>query len=332
MPTLNVAFRKKIKESQIIVFLPTYKRGILNQTNSHLSKGQAMKKYSNLGDLLIDYRNLFGISQHDFAASLDVDVRTIQRWEKNTTLVKMEKEADLVDVTFLPHQLIRNLNTITPIPTFFDFRIRKYSLTELTKNLPEVEEIKNFIDFPSNQLRAINIETDLTNIKRYIDFQYENKNIINDDVLIRAIKLIPDANLLLTDMAGSYAGHCTTLPISNEAYQKLRDKIITNNELTLNDIVDYRLQKRPIFYGYNITADSNDGVYYIMGGALKFFRDLDCDNSLYCAISNRHDSINTVGKLGMTIIWEEQQSVVNRKSNPNLRFFEGDFKAFFSTK
>jgi len=291
-----------------------------------------MKKYNNLGDLLIDYRNLYGISQHDFAADLDIDVRTVQRWEKNATLVKIEKEADLVKSTFLPHQLIRNLNSITPIPTFFDFRIRKYSLTELNNNLPDVKEIKKFIDFPSNQLSPINIETDLDYVNRYIDFQYEDKNIVSNEVLKQAIKLIPNANLLLTDMAGSYAGHCTTLPISQEAYQKLRDRTMTNNELKCSDLVDYRSQSKPIFYGYNITADSNDGVYYIMGGALKFFRDLDCDDYLYCAISNRHDSITTVDRLGMKTIWNIEQDIVNRKSNGNLRFFEGNFKDFFSAK
>lgn len=291
-----------------------------------------MKKYSNLGALLIDYRDLHGVSQHDFAASLDVDVRTVQRWEKNNTLVKIEKEADLVEVTLLPHQLIRNLNAAKPIPTFFDFRIRKYSFTELTNDLPGAEEIKTYMDFKTNQIRSINIQSDLRYIKRYIDFQYENKNMINDEVLKQAIKLVPKANLLLTDMAGSYAGHCVTLPISEQTYQKLRNKTISNIELRPNDLVDYHTQAKPIFYGYSVTADSNTGVYYIIGSALKFFRDSKFDEYLYCAVTNRHDSINTDVKLGLQTIWEEEQNLINCKSSSNIRFYEGDFKKFLSIK
>jgi len=51
-----------------------------------------MKKYSNLGELLIDFRELNSLTQTDFAAKLGVDTRTIVRWEKNTTLIKPQKE------------------------------------------------------------------------------------------------------------------------------------------------------------------------------------------------------------------------------------------------
>lgn len=291
-----------------------------------------MKRYNNLGELLIDYRKLYDISQHDFAAALDVDVRTIQRWEKNATLVKFEKEADLVELTFLPHQLIRNLNAIIPIPTFFDFSIRKYSLSKLSNDLPDIQEIKNFIDFPSNQIRTINPQTDLRHIKRYVNFRYENKNIIKDDVLKQAIKLIPNANLFLTDMAGFYSGHILTLPISQEAYQKLRNRTISNNELKCSDLVNFRTQSPPVFYGYSITADSNDGAYYIIGAALKFIRDLKLKDYTYCAITNRYDSVNTVIKLGMHVIWEVKQTSVNCKSSPKIRFYEGNFNGFLSSK
>ena len=41
-----------------------------------------MKKYKSLGELLIDYRKENELSQFDFAAQVNVDVRTVQRWEK----------------------------------------------------------------------------------------------------------------------------------------------------------------------------------------------------------------------------------------------------------
>ena len=85
----------------------------------------SMKKYNTIGELLIDYRSINRLSQAEFSAKLNVDIRTIQRWENNATLIKPEKEEDIVMETLLPYQLVRNLNASVPIPTFYDFRIRK---------------------------------------------------------------------------------------------------------------------------------------------------------------------------------------------------------------
>jgi len=291
-----------------------------------------MKKYSNLGDLLIDYRRLNTVSQHDFAAKLDVDVRTVQRWEKNITLVKIEKEADLVDITFLPHQLIRNLNTPVPIPTFYDFSIRKYSLSELTNKLPDVNAIKEGLDLATDQIRKIDIQNDLPLVNRYIQNQYIPKNVIPQNVLEQAIMLLPELNILLVDLTASYAGHHIALPISQQAYNKLRARTLFNSELQLSDLVDYRSQETPIFYSYSITADSNNGVHYIIAAALKFFRNLNLKDYQYCSTTNRHDSLIVNSALGLKTVWEEEQgSYQNQKFNP-IRFLEGNLNEFLFDK
>ena len=87
-----------------------------------------MKKYNSLGQLFIDYRAFNNMSQADFANLVEVDVRTVQRWEKDVTLIKSEKEEDIVMETLLPYQMIRNLNATISIPTYYDFKLRKYSL------------------------------------------------------------------------------------------------------------------------------------------------------------------------------------------------------------
>ena len=55
-----------------------------------------MKIYNSIGDLFIDYRSFNKLSQSDFAHIINVDLRTVQRWEKNLTLIKSEKEEDIV--------------------------------------------------------------------------------------------------------------------------------------------------------------------------------------------------------------------------------------------
>ena len=80
-----------------------------------------MKKYITLGSILKDYRLHQGISQSELAANLDVDIRSVMRWEKNQTLLNSEKEEELARVTFIPYQVLRKLNAGNPIPTFYDF-------------------------------------------------------------------------------------------------------------------------------------------------------------------------------------------------------------------
>ena len=83
-----------------------------------------MKRYYLFSELLIDYRKYYKLSQLDFANKLQVDLRTIQRWEKDLTLISADKEEDFVLETLIPYQLVRNLNAKVPIPTFYDFKHR----------------------------------------------------------------------------------------------------------------------------------------------------------------------------------------------------------------
>jgi len=67
-----------------------------------------MKKYSSIGELLIDYRTLNNISQIELASKFDLDIRTIQRWEKNTPLLKEVRKGERVNTTFILNKVIQN--------------------------------------------------------------------------------------------------------------------------------------------------------------------------------------------------------------------------------
>jgi transcriptional regulator with XRE-family HTH domain len=287
-----------------------------------------MKLYSTLGELLIDYRSKNDVSQADFAANMDVDIRTVQRWEKNITLLKPDKEADLVEDSFLPYQLIRNLNTSNPIPTFYDFRIRKYSLSEISNDLPDINWIKQRMDVNTVNLNTININEDLPYIARYIEYQYDNRNIVSKQVLEQAIILFPELNLHLTDNLGFYSGHCIVLCINEETYLKLRNKEITNSQIRINDLIDYKTVKKPIFFAYNVTADSNNSVFYILGAILKFFRDAPINDYLFFTFTNRYDSTDLNERLGLKAIWKEEGIDNMVFSDNTISFFEGTFTEF----
>ena len=125
-----------------------------------------MKKYSSIGELLIDYRTLNNISQIELASKFDLDIRTIQRWEKNITLLKADKEEEMVDITFIPYQVIRNLNAPVSIPTFYDFNTRKYSLSVIAQELPNPNWIKSKMNNTTERLRTISHNSDTENIIR----------------------------------------------------------------------------------------------------------------------------------------------------------------------
>ena len=288
-----------------------------------------MKNYNTLGELIVDYRYLNNISQFDFAASMDVDIRSVQRWEKNITLLKSEKEIDLVKVSFLPYQLIRNLNSTNPIPTYYDFRIRKYSLSNLNNDLPNFDSIKDKMEISSEQVQSINVVHDLPHIIQYTEYQYNAHNIIDEQVLKQAIILLPELNLHLTDNLGFYAGHSIFLPITEKTHHRLRAKEITNSQLTIQDLVDYRTLAKPIFYAYSITADSNNNVLYLGGSILKFFTNRKFEKYLYCSCTNRYDSYNLDEHLGLELVWEEKGKHNHIFEDNYIHFYEGNFKDGF---
>jgi len=289
-----------------------------------------MKKYDTIGELLIDYRGINGISQAEFSASLDVDIRTIQRWENGTTLIKPEKEEDIVMTTLLPYQLIRNLNATIPIPTFFDFSLRKYSLTELNKGLPNAEWFKANLENGTKRIRSLDHEVDIDYLERYMQFHKRiNRNL--SEVIKKSSELLPDMNLIITDDSGYYSGHSLIFPLKKEAYVKLKTRQLSENELTVRDLKKPNDVDIPIFFGFDITADSNENIFYIVGHLLRVLRDMPDLDYLYCAIPFRSDNFDLNQDVGLKIIWEGEKGLNKYGLEMAPRFQEGNFKDFLSS-
>lgn len=288
-----------------------------------------MKKYLSLGDLLIDYRKINNISQTDFAANVNVDTRTVHRWEKNITLINPDKEDALVQETLLPHQLIRNLNASNPIPTFYDFSVRKYSLTKLANTLPEALWFKAQMDITTKRVRTIDYDIDIDYIVKHMQFHKPvSRNIAN--IIRESIKLLPELNLIIEDGSGYYSGHNLVFPISQSAYEKLKDRKMSENELNIDDVVNYKTQNKPIFFAFDITADCNDNLYYIANQLFRFMRDIPNQDYLFCSIPFRYDSFELVTQLGLKIIWEDEKKKNKFGLEIAPRFQEGNFKDFLS--
>ena len=288
-----------------------------------------MIKYNTIGELLIDYRSINKLSQADFAGRLNVDIRTIQRWENGATLIKPEKEEDIVYETLLPYQLIRNLNASVPIPTYYNFSLRKFSLSKLTNTLPDGNWFKRNIDIATKRIRALDYESDIDYIVRYMKFHKKISKSLKQ-VIQESTRLLPEMNLIITDDSGFYSGHSLIFPLKPEAYEKLRSREINEQDLLVKDLISHRTLDRPIFFAFDITADSNDNIYFVSGQLLRFVRDKPNQNYLFCSIPFRYDNLELSDQLGLKIVWEGEQGVNEYGLEVFPRFQEGNFRDFLS--
>ncbi len=289
-----------------------------------------MKKYSSIGALLIDYRNLNNTSQIELASAFDVDIRTIHRWEKNITLLKPDKEEEMVDITFIPYQVIRNLNAPVSIPTFYDFELRKYSLSTINKELPNPHWVESKMNYSTERLRTISHNSDIDNIIRCSLVQKHISKPIRKELILKAVALFPELNKILFDSSGYYAGHIVFFPITQSCYNNIRDKSINEEGLSELDFIDYHKEDNPVFYAYDISADCNANLYYITGAVLRFFSELKNKKYLYASYTSRDDTYEFNKHLGTTIVWEDKIKQRELKSKAPPRLYEGNFEKFFN--
>ena len=291
-----------------------------------------MKNYLTIGALLIDYRKENQLSQLDLSSQINVDVRTVQRWENDITLIKPDKEKEIVEATLLPHQLIRNLNATIPIPTYYDFRIRKYSLSELNNILPDANWFKLRINEISKRVRTIDVSKDMDIIKKDLKIQKFGHLPLSKAVLSRAVELLPELNLIIMDDFQNYSGHCIVLPISFDTYQKLKNKEITDTDITLKDLVNYKTVEKPVFFNYDFTADCNDNIFYLAHNYLKFFQGMPGQLYEYCSYTMRYDSYKINEQLHLELVWEGPVEEDHLGLTYYPRFYTGNFKKYFSQK
>jgi transcriptional regulator with XRE-family HTH domain len=288
-----------------------------------------MKNYNLLGELLTDYRLFNNISQAEFAARMDIDVRTVIRWEMNQSLLKSEKEKELVEKTFIPYQVVRNLNAVVTIPTFYSFTLRKYALAERSNKLPSVEWIKERMNDTSDRIRSIKTKSDIDQILKYIKHHDNSTKLVNPQIIEEAARLLPELNLIIFDKAGYYSGHSIILPVKPATHQKLKEQSITESQLTIEDLTDFRNEHKPFFHSLGVTADCNENVFYIMGAILKFFNEIEPMNYTYTSITRRQDSYKMNEQLGMKLIWGDRSEPESNETFSSPRFYEGNLNSFF---
>jgi len=287
-----------------------------------------MKKYLNFADLLIDYRILNDLSQLDLASLLDVDVRTVSRWEKSISLVKPDKEKDFVEKLQLPYQLIRNLNAEHPIPVFYNMVIRTYSLSPWMTNIETAEWFKSGLPLDDERIRTISTDTDINFVVDYRNKINKTKP-LKTEVIKAAAKYLPEINLILYDHSGFYSGHICVLPLKNSSYLKIKNKEIDETTLCISDLTGNFTENLQIFYFYSIDADSSETTYYMMNRFFAYFKKEQFNNYLFAGITYRENQVELLKEMGLETIWKE---VSEREKDYTATMLEGNFDRFLFGK
>lgn len=288
-----------------------------------------MKKYYSLGELLAEYRRLNNQTQSDLAAVLSVDIRTIARWEKNETLINPDKVADVVEATFIPYQVVHNLNSPVPLPVYYDFRIRKYSLTAIEKELPDIEWFRARMEAVSERVRPTTTDKEIESIMRYHRFLYPTDKPVGAALIRQAAQLLPEMNYVLYDTAGFYAGHHVVFPISVATHEKLKNRELVAGDLRETHLRNYKTEAKPAFFTYSVYADSNENFYYLTATFLRFLKDFPKDY-IFGALMVRYDALNFATQIGFNVIWEDKEEQEKLKMIGPPTFLEGKLNPLFS--
>ena len=287
-----------------------------------------MKKYSTLAELLFDYRNYYRLSQYDFAAKLDVDARTVIRWEKNESLVKQEKEVDFVRILGIPHQVIRNLNTENPIPIYFDFFRRVYSFTRFSQKVLSNSVFILDPEIDTDRIHLISSEKDIEFIS-YIHKLHKNYSPLKAELLLKAAQIVPELNLVLYSHSGFCAGHISILPLKYSSYLKIRNHEMLERNLDFNDLT-FDLNNSPqVFYYYSLYADSVDNSYYLINRVLFHFKNTNYKEYIFAGISRVKQRIDLFKEMGLNVIWEKQ---MEKDGNNKSTLLEGTLDQYLYKK
>ena len=264
-----------------------------------------MKKYITLAELLIDYRNYHRMSQFELAARLDVDARTVIRWEKNESLVRQEKEKDFVEILGIPHQVIRNLNSENPIPIYFDFFRRVYSFTTLSQKVLSNSVFILDPEIDTDRIHLISSEKDVEFIS-YIHKLHKNYSPLKAEILLKAAEILPELNLVLYSYSGYCAGHISILPLKYSSYLKIRNEGMLERNLDFKDLA-FDLNSSPqVFYYYSLYSDSVDNSYYLINRVMFHFLNRKYKEYIFAGISRVKERIDLFKEMGLQVVWEKQ--------------------------
>ena len=285
-----------------------------------------MKKYNNLADLIIDYRSHKGLSQLDLAVILDVDTRTVSRWEKGTTLLNPEIKKSFVEKLLIPHQVIHNLNSTVPISIFYDIEHHTYSLDAVGVQVPNAAWLNSDLPIDDERIQYLSGASDVEIMEAIQEMKVSNKK-LSSELLRASVNALPELNLILHDQSGYYAAHLVVLKLKYSAYIKIRNKEMKENEINSSHVSNGSTDDLDVYYFYMHNADSLVNAYYLMNRLFSYFKEKDTKNYIFAAVENKASTIELLKEMGLRTIW-----IGDENPKGSLTLLEGNFDMFLFGK
>jgi len=287
-----------------------------------------MKKYNSLSEFIIDYREFQNMTQLDLAVKLNVDTRTISRWEKSDSRIHPDKEDDFSEALFIPYQVIHNLNSEHPISIFYDMESRTYSFSLIGTQIANAEMFRSELPVEEERIHQLTEDEDVQFING-IRALRTGSSPIDTKLIKKAAGLLPELNLVIFDQSSFYAGHVSFLPLKPSAYDKIKDKSIIESELTADDLETDSTNSPKIFYFYSLYGDSISHAYYLMNRVLQHFKVHGFDDYLVAGTAYHEIGVNVHREMGLKVVWEEKQK---NEGHPFRVLMEGNYDMYLFGK
>jgi transcriptional regulator with XRE-family HTH domain len=287
-----------------------------------------MKYYCGLTEFLKDYRDKHGLSQAELAAKLDVDIKTVSRWESGKSFIRPEKVAEVAEKLFVPYQFLHNINSCNAVKMFYDIDMRIYSFSAAGTKVPDISLFK--IDMPDDDviIRKIEGEEDLQFVIKSDNYRIPDRK-LKKDLIKGAANILPEINLIIIDSTNTYAGYTVFLPLRKEVYDWLKNKEISQDDLSEHDFVVNTGHGDFVYYFYTLYADSFKSTYYLMKRVLNYFSKLKSKDYLITGITFTEVLTDILKDMEFHDVWKEKLDGVHENESRKI-LMEGDFKKYMA--
>jgi hypothetical protein len=120
------------------------------------------------------------------------------------------------------------------------------------------------------------------------------------------------------------------LPLKYSTYLKLKNREITEADITINDLAfKHNKDEIRVFYYYSMYAESLDKVFLLLKRLFSYFKKNKFNNYLVAGISYRKTKVELLKQFGLKKIWEVP---LPEKDKASAVFMEGDFDTFLSNE
>lgn len=295
-----------------------------------MSPNRHLTSYSNLGALLSSYRDKFRIKQAALAGEIDVDPKTLSRWENQNNL-SQENLLRLAKRTLFPFELLVRL--AHGIPTLYNITSHRmaYSTFDtdfINRKLLQEELFNAGADDNIEITRASESLDDVLKQKRQI---YSKDRWVPNEVLAQASRLAASLNLVARGHHGTYVGHLFTLPLKKAAHNALRTQERHEGDIRSVDLISPDNPDLGTLHIYSFHASTSHVAYAILQHLVRALM-LDWEHLVECDCSLTRYPVTEDGlelsiKMGLRQVFPDPREHTRFKTEIIPEFREGRFRS-----